>query len=110
MGFDISFLGNSSWAINSVPAILNGLNAKEFISDIIDSAITGGKELPQKIKEHIALSSAKATAIQHGKILTNEEMAMLASDLFSCKEQNYTPDGKIIISTISNDEIAKLFL
>lgn len=110
MGFDISFLGNSSWAINSVPAILNGFNAKEFISDIIDSAITGGKELPQKIKEHIALSSAKAAAIQHGKILTNEEMATLASDLFSSKEQKYTPDGKIIISTISNEEIAKLFL
>lgn len=110
MGFDISFLGNSSWAINSVPAVLKDLNVKEFISDIIESSIVGGKELPQKIKEHIALSSAKAAAIQYGKILTNEEMATIASDLFSSKEQKYTPDGKIIISTISNDEIAKYFL
>lgn len=110
MGFDISFLGNSSWAINSVPAVLKDLNVKEFISDIIESSIVGGKELPQKIKEHIALSSAKAAAIQYGKILTNEEMATIASDLFISKEQKYTPDGKIIISTISNDEIAKYFL
>ena len=108
MGFELSFLGDNSWSVNSVPSSLNGLNLKELIYDVIDTDTTGANA-SDKIIEHIALSSAKTAAIQSGQPLSDDDMKSLVSQLLQTKESKYTPDGKLIISVITYDEIAKLF-
>lgn len=57
MGFEISFLGDCSWAVNAFPACLKNPDVKEMILDVADSAINGGVSLSKRISEHIALSS-----------------------------------------------------
>ena len=109
MGFEISFLGDCSWAVNAFPACLKNPDVKEMILDVADSAINGGVSLSKRISEHIALSSARAAAVRYGDRLTPDAMEALVADLFRSKEANYTPDGKKIICTVTFDDINKMF-
>ena len=109
MGFELSFLGNNSWSVNSVPSSLKGLDVKNLIHEVVDSVVSGGNSITAKITELIALSSAKTAAIQYGQSLNDEDMATLVNNLLGLKESKYTPDGKTIIRTIPLDEILKMF-
>ena len=110
MGFELSFLGNNSWTLNSIPAVLLKVNTREFILDVVDTVINGGADISSKMAEHIALSSAKAAAIKYGQTLSQNEMDNLVASLFSSKEPKYTPDRKLVISMMSYDDIAKMFI
>ena len=109
MGFELSFLGDSSWAVNAVPACLEDIDVKEMIHEIVDSTINGGVTVTKRISERIALSSARAGAINYGKKLTSADIDSLLSSLFKSKEAAYTPDGKKIICTLTFEEISKMF-
>ena len=110
LGFEVSFLGNNSWTINSLPTMLIGMDVKEFFNEIIDSDINGGKSASHRIRESVVLSSAKVAAIKAGKKLDDEEMLSIINDLLNSKESKYTPDGKLIIASLSKEEISKLFM
>jgi DNA mismatch repair protein MutL len=57
----------------------------------------------------LALSLAKAAAIVPGQVLSNEEMNNLVDELLTSASPNYTPDGKIALAVIQEDELEKLF-
>ena len=109
MGFEISFLGDTSWAVNSVPVAIKGIDVKDIILEVVESVGNGGNNASQKIAEQIALSSAKTAAIQYGQKLTQNDMDSLVASLFRLKEPKYTPDGKKILHLLSNDELNKMF-
>ncbi len=109
MGFELSFLGDNSWSVCSTPAILRGINAKELLRDVVDTATEGANDIASRITEHVALSSAKAAAIGYGRKLKQEEIEALVADLFRCKEPNFTPDGYKTMVIISGDELQKMF-
>lgn len=109
MGFDLSNLGNNSYAINGMPPEVENQSPVRLIKDIVDRAIETGCEVKEEICESLALSLAKATAIPYGKKLSNEEMDHLIAGLFSSSSSSYTPDGKTIISVLSEDELEKRF-
>lgn len=109
LGFELGYLGNCSWSVNSIPTTVKKINVKDFIYDVVDSAVSGGVDLSQRMAEHIALSSARTAAIMSGQRLTQTEIDSLVSKLFRTKEVQYTPDGKKIICTLTYDEINKLF-
>ena len=109
MGFELSFLGDNSWSVCSTPAILRGINAKELLLDVVDTATEGANDIASRITEHVALSSAKAAAISYGRKLKQEEIEALVADLFRCKEPNFTPDGYKTMVIISGDELQKMF-
>ena len=109
LGFNISSTGNNCYSINAVPAsVLNHnplLLLKEIIQHIIDSDSMQKKEKA----EIMALSLAKSIAIKPGKSLTIEEMETIVASLFSLDANNLTPDGKIIMSVLTDDELSKRF-
>ncbi len=109
MGFELSFLGDCSWAVNAIPAYLDNVDVKELILDVVDSAINGGLSVAKRVTERIALSSARAAAIGYGRKLTGSETDSLLASLFKSKEASFTPDGKKIITTLTFDEINKMF-
>lgn len=109
VGFDLSNLGNDSYAINGLPAGIENLDPVNLVRDIVDRAIETGCEVHEKICEAIALSLAKAAAIRPGKSLSPEEMDHLIASLFSCPDSNLTPDGKTIISMLTDEELEKRF-
>ncbi|WP_455622163.1 DNA mismatch repair endonuclease MutL [Parabacteroides sp.] len=109
VGFDLSNLGNDNYAINGLPAGIENLDPVNLVKDIVDRAIETGCEVHERICEAIAFSLAKAAAIRPGKSLSSEEMDHLIASLFSCPDSNLTPDGKTIISMLTDEELEKRF-
>lgn len=109
IGFDLTNLGNNSYAINGLPAGVENLDPVSLIRNMVDRAIETGCEVHEEICDSLALSLAKAAAIRPGKILSGEEMDNLLASLFSCQESNLTPDGKTIISKLIDEELEKRF-
>ena len=107
LGFELSELSNSSFAIQGVPSEIENGDFTELIQGMIHKSIETGSDVKTEIQESIALSLATMTAIPHGRELTTEEMLMLVSQLFASKTPNYTPDGQVIVSLISDKEIEK---
>ncbi len=109
MGFALSPNGTNEWAVQAIPAGLDGVNAASMIEQIVDSVDQGGVPLKKRILEHLALTVARSASIPAGRILTQEEMEIVVADLLKLPEPNYTPDGKTIITVIPMEQITKMF-
>ncbi len=109
LGFDISYLGDSSWSVNGMPSVLQEVNSNELVMSMIDTYTATGAELGDSLRSKIALSMAKSAAVKAGQSLTVAEMEHIVSDLFKLASPNYTPDGHPVMSIISLDDIVKLF-
>lgn len=109
VGFDLSNLGNDTYAINGLPSGLESLSPVALVKDIVNRAIETGCEVHEEICDAIALSLARAAAIRPGKPLSVEEMDNLIATLFSCSSSNLTPDGKTILSMLTDDELERRF-
>lgn len=109
LGFDISFLGDNSWTVNGLPSVLNDVNPRELMMAMLDTVMDSGEKLVESMRERIAFSMAKSAAIKPGQQLTSAEMDHILSDLFKLATPNYTPDGKLVLSVIATDDIARLF-
>lgn len=109
MGFQLADLGGNDWAINAIPAGIDGVNPVAMVQQIIESVDNGGMPLKKRIQEHLALTVARSAAIPIGRALQQEEMDVLVADLLRLPEPNYTPDGKTIITVVPMEQITKLF-
>ena len=109
VGFELTSLGGGSYAINGIPAGTEGLNAVELVQNMLHTALEKGNDVKEEIQSILALTLARAAAIVYGQVLTNDEMASLVDSLFACTSPNYTPDGRIILATVKEEEIEKLF-
>ena len=109
MGFVLAQLSGNDWAVNAIPAGIEGVDASLMVNHIIESAENGGMPIQKRILEHLALSVASSAAIPVGRTLSQEEMDILVADLLRLPEPNYTPDGKTIITVIPMEQITKLF-
>lgn len=109
MGFDLSNLGNNSYAINGLPAGVENQSPVDLVKDLVARAMETGCEVREEIAEALALSLARRTAIFSGKVLSYEEMDHLIAALFSSASSNQTPDGKVIISIVTDEELEKRF-
>lgn len=109
VGFELSDLGGGSYAINGIPAGIEGLNPVELVRSMLHTAMEKGSDVKEEVQSILALTLSRAAAIVYGQVLSNEEMVNLVDNLFACVAPNYTPDGKVVLSTIKEEEIEKLF-
>ena len=109
VGFDLSPLGNDAYAVNGLPSGVEQSNPPQLLKEIVHQAIEMGSSVKEEVGATVAFSLAKSAAIRPGKQLSAEEMDHLLSELFSCPDSNLTPDGKTIISLLSDDELEKRF-
>lgn len=109
VGFDLTDLGGGSYAINGVPSGIDGLNPIELVRNMLHTAMEKGSDVKEEIQNILALTLARAAAIVYGQVLTHEEMVNLVDNLFACSSPNYTPDGRVVLATIKEEEIEKLF-
>jgi DNA mismatch repair protein MutL len=107
VGFELTPLGPTSYAVSGVPAGIEGLNASQLLQDIIASSVPVSHE-SLSINHQVALSLARHAAIPYGQQLTNEEMDVVVNNLFACDNVNYTPDGKAVLCILPQADIEHL--
>ena len=109
MGFQLDSMGGNDWALNAIPAGIEGVDPVAMVQQILESVDNGGMPVKRRIMEHLSLTVARSAAIPVGRTLQQEEMEVLVADLLRLPEPNYTPDGKTIITVIPMEQITKLF-
>lgn len=109
LGFDLQSLGGGSYSLNAIPAGTEGLHAETLIRNIIDTAMEKGSGIEDEINNRLALALARNASIVPGQVLSNDEMEALVDSLFACATPNYTPDGKVIITILEQENIERLF-
>lgn len=109
LGFDISDMGNNTYAVNGVPAINTSLDAKNFLMRMIDSVKDQNMDVKDEVAESLALSLSEMAAIPYGKALHKEEMENLINELFACPNHDFTPNNKPIISILQDADFEKMF-
>jgi DNA mismatch repair protein MutL len=107
LGFELSNLGNNSYAVQGVPSEIDNGDPSLLIKSMIGKSLETDSDVKSEIRESVALSLANLTAIPHGKTLTSEEMLLVVSQLFACPTPTYTPDGQTVVRVISDAEIEK---
>lgn len=110
LGFDLSFLGDNAWSINGAPSVLVDVNPVDTLLRIIEDETEGGEKPSATIRRRVALSMAKAAAVKPGRALSDEEMEKIISNLFKLSSPNYTPDGRLVVSILTTEEITRLFV
>ena len=107
VGFELTPLGPTSYAVNGVPAGIEGLNAAQLLQDIIASSAPVSHE-HISINHQVALGLARHAAIPYGQQLSNDEMDVVVNNLFACDNVNYTPDGKTILCILPQADVEHL--
>ncbi len=109
IGFDLANLGNNSYSINGIPSGMEKMDPVKCIREMVDKILDTGCEVREEVCETLALTLARQAAIPVGKMLSKEEIDDLVARLFALTSPNYTPDGLLIISIMSDDELEKRF-
>ena len=108
LGFELGNLGGGSYAVNAVPAGIDGVNPLALVRDMVATTLEKGVTAIDEINQSLALTLARNAAIPQGQVLSNEEMESLVNDLFGCENVNYTPDGKNVLCILQQQEIEHL--
>lgn len=109
MGFQLDSLGGGSYAVNAVPAGIEGLNVVALIREMVTAAVDSGTSVKADIDHALALSLARNAAIPQGQVLGNAEMDNIVNELFACDNVNYTPSGEPVIAIMKQQDIEHLF-
>ena len=124
IGFDLSDLGGHTFAINGVPAGIDGISPVTLLQQILTDSdtldIPADSSLPTSdsdisltshlspLTSKVVLQLAQSLAIPYGQVLSNDEMDQLVNELFACSNVNYTPSGKPILAILPQLEIDRL--
>lgn len=110
VGFDFEKESDDSYLLKGIPSQLKATD--DFMSllhEVIERTRQATGDGIVVMEEQIAQSLAVKAAIDAGQKLSNEEMSELVERLFICSNHNYTPDGKMILSILSQEEIQNRF-
>lgn len=109
LGIGISFLGQQTIAINSLPSSIKSPNPEKLIHEFIAAFKENTSNPNYDLNERVAVSLAVASSIPYNRQLEPIEMQDLVDKLFACQHPNVSPEGKPTISIVSIDEIEKRF-
>ncbi|MBN2766472.1 MAG: DNA mismatch repair endonuclease MutL [Paludibacteraceae bacterium] len=109
VGFDFTATQDQNYELTGIPSHFHSQTVTPLLQTLINNARHTATESADDIHKMIALSLANASALKTGQSLSTTEMADLIDRLFACNDPNRTPDGKIITSIWTQDEIAQRF-
>ena len=108
IGFEISSLGGGSYSILAVPEMVE-TDAKELVEQIISDALEQSISTKEALVEILALKLSNYRGAISNLPVSPEGIEALIAKLFSCQESTYTPQGKLIMRVLSNNEIQQSF-
>jgi DNA mismatch repair protein MutL len=109
VGFELAAFGKDTFVVNGVPGGFENKPVIPMIELLIETVKQNKGKMQEVLNESIALTLAKASAIDNDRSMSQDEMSQLLGQLFTCANPNMTPDGKQIIVLLTNEEIEKKF-
>lgn len=109
LGFDIRDFGKNTFIISGTPGVLDVSSPGLIVEKLLDEYKHSPVDARSKAKEQIAISLAKASALDYGTELKQEEIDHLIDHLFACATPNFSPDGKKVLTIIPIMDIEKSF-
>ncbi len=109
LGFDIREFGRNTFIINGTPGVLDVSSPELIIEKLLEEYKNSPVDAKAKVKEQVAISLAKASSLNYGTALKQEEIDHLIDGLFACSTPNYSPDGKRVLTIIPLEDIEKAF-
>ncbi|MBO4454466.1 MAG: DNA mismatch repair endonuclease MutL [Paludibacteraceae bacterium] len=109
IGFDIEQLSPHSYSIQGVPALLTDQSPLPVLQQIMHQVREREANTQQEWREQIVLSLAETAAIPYGRTMTAEESREIVKQLLQLDQYLRTPDGKTIMSLLTDDDINKRF-
>jgi DNA mismatch repair protein MutL len=109
LGFDIREFGKETFIINGVPGILETNSPVAIVEKLLEEFKNSPVNARVRMREKVAESLARASAMNHGEDLLPMEMEQLVDQLFACSSPNFTNDGKTVLTIIPMEEIDKYF-
>lgn len=109
IGFDIEQLSPNSYSIQGVPALLTDQSPMPVLQQIMHQVREREANTQQEWREQIVLSLAETAAIPYGRAITVEESREIVKQLLQLDQYLRTPDGKTIMSLLTDDDINKRF-
>ena len=109
VGFELEQLSATAYAINSVPALLGNDAPQRCLTDILAAVRETGISAKTEWNRQIALAMARDTAVAYGKTLLEKDMCDLLRQLLALPVYTRTPDGKTVVSILTETELEKRF-
>jgi DNA mismatch repair protein MutL len=109
LGFDIREFGKNTFIISGTPGVLDVSSPELIVEKLLEEYKNSPVDARSKAKEQIAISLAKASALDYGTELKQEEIDHLIDQLFACATPNFSPDGKKVLTIIPTTDIEKSF-
>lgn len=107
LGFNIEEFGALDYKLTSVPLILQDINVKNFIDDVLTNLDFVSKDAIG-IKNYLATKACKA-AVKGGQKLTEVEITRLMNEILTTKTPLLCPHGRPIVVKLSIQELEKWF-
>lgn len=109
LGFDIREFGKNTFVINGTPGVLDVSSPEIIVEKLLEEYKNSPVDARAKAKEQVAISLAKASALDYGTDLGKVEIDHLIDNLFACATPNYTPEGKKVLTIQPLEDIEKMF-
>jgi DNA mismatch repair protein MutL len=81
----------------------------QVLQDLVEDAQNGQVSVKEQICHLVSLSLSARAAMPVGQYLTDAEMEDLVQRLYQTSNPNYTPDGRVVISTLEVNAIERMF-
>lgn len=109
LGFDIREFGENTFIISGTPGMLDVSSPEMIVEKLLEEYKNSPLDAKKKAREQIAISLAKASALNYGTELKQEEIDHLIDQLFACNIPNFSPEGKKVLNIITIEDIEKDF-
>lgn len=109
LGFCLERLSKTEYSISGIPSVLSGKTVEPVVQNMLHEVVQTEQKASDGWRRSVVLSLSRDTAIPAGKHLTEEEMKDLITRLFALKNYQHTPDGKRVISVLSDEDIMGKF-
>ena len=109
LGFELKRGREGKVTITGHPAVSRNANPLNMLETIISEYKLSMGDPSIGARERVALTMARASAIQYGTPLTHTEMEELFDMLFACSMPNYSPTGKSVMNIITLEELDRRF-
>lgn len=109
LGFDINEFGKNTFVVHGIPPLTDAEEIKQMLETMAEQFLFHKDNMKLGKLENIAQAAAIRMALKQGKVLFEQEMKKLITDLFTCNQPAKSPSGKQIFCYLYLNEIDKKF-